>query len=499
MSGGALLLRQSLWSALGWILPALAALWAVPGLTRTLGATGFGLLAIAWSLVGWFSAADLGLSRAVTQSVARALSRGARDDAAALTWIALTLMLPVSVLAAVLLWWSAPWLVGFLKLGSGEREIGLRAVHWIALAIPTTVLMTTLRGVLEGARSFKLVTLLRVPLGVAFALVPLAFAASGRGVVGAVQGIVLVRTIGFVAHAMAAVAVLPELRHVQFANADARRALLAFGGWTTVSNIISPLMNAMDRVSIGALVPVAAVAPYAIAFEGGTKIWLLTATLVPVLYPTFAALLAHDARGAARRLEQGNRAVLAVGLPALIGFAALAEPGMQLWVGRVLAPDAALALQWLAIGLAANLSGQVALAFVQAAERPALAAWGHIVELPLFVMGLLWAVPRYGAAGAAAVWTLRASGDTFWLLIAAERAVPMTRSRRRSLLGWSVSATLLVGAVAVLARVAPPLLALLAGIAVWGVLMVRGGLLTIAEWRGLRREFNRFSGGAGRR
>ncbi|MHB1096108.1 MAG: oligosaccharide flippase family protein [Gemmatimonadaceae bacterium] len=499
MIQGAVLLRQSLWSALGWILPALAALWAVPGLTRALGATGFGLLAIAWSLVGWFSAADLGLSRAVTQGVARAVARDARDDAAALTWSALALMTPASIAAAALLWAGAPWVAGILKLGVESQDAGLHTIRWIALAIPATVLMTALRGVLEGTRSFALVSMLRIPLGIAFALVPLALAVRGFGVVGAVQGIVLVRVIALIAHGFAALATLPELRRVQFANATTRRSLLAFGGWTTVSNVISPLMNAMDRVGIAALIPVAAVASYALAFEVGTKIWILTATLVPVMYPSFAALLATDSHSAAGRLEQGNRAILAVGTPVLIAFAALAVPGMTWWVGKSLSAEAALSLQWLSIGLAANLSAQVALAFVQAADRPSLAAWGHIVQLPLYVLCLVWAVPRYGAAGAAAVWSARAIGDALWLLIAAGRADRAVRTRWRSLLWWSGAATVIVGVVAAVAHAAPPAIALLAGLSVWGLLMMRGGLLNASERGGLWRELTRLTAGAERR
>ena len=493
MIQGAVLLRQSLWSALGWVLPALAALWAVPGLTRALGATGFGLLAIAWALVGWFSAADLGLSRAVTQGVARALARERRDEAAALTWSALALMTPVSMAAAALLWWGAPWGAGVLRLSPEDYTAGVRTVQWIALAIPFTVLMTALRGVLEGARAFALVAMLRIPLGVAFALVPLALATRGLGIVGAVQGIVLVRMVALIAHATAAVVMLPEMRRVQLASVDARRALLAFGGWTTVSNVISPLMSGMDRVGIGALIPVAAVAPYAIGFEVGTKVWFLTATLVPVLYPSFAALLATDARVAAGRLEQGTRAILAAGLPVLLIFVALAAPGMTRWVGNALARDAAISLQWLSVGLAANLTAQVALAFVQSADRPALAAWGHLVQLPLYIVCLVWAVPRYGAAGAAAVWTLRTVGDAAWLLVAARRAEPSARLVERSLWSWTALATLSVGATALLAHFASPVAALLAGLAVWGVMFTRGGLLTASERAGLWREFSRVS------
>jgi O-antigen/teichoic acid export membrane protein len=496
---GAVLLRQSAWSALGWVLPALAALWAVPGLTRTLGAAGFGLLAIAWSLVGWFSVADLGLSRAVTQGVARALARDRRDEAAALTWSALALMGPASIAAAGLLWVGAPWVAGLLQLGVESQDAGLRTIRWIALAIPTTVLMTALRGVLEGARAFALVALLRIPLGIAFALVPLAFAVGGFGVVGAVQGVVLVRAAALIAHAFAALATLPELRRVQFAAAEARRSLLTFGGWTTVSNVISPLMNAMDRVGIAALIPVAAVASYAIAFEVGTKIWILTATLVPVLYPSFATLLAVDPHGATGRFEQGNRAILAAGTPVLIALAALAVPGMTWWVGTTLSADAARSLQWLAIGLAANLSAQVALAFVQAANRPSLAAWGHIVQLPLYVMCLVWAVPRYGAVGAAVVWSARAIGDALWLFIAARRAEPDVRTRWRSLLWWSGVATVTVGVVAATAHMVSPALALIAGLSVWGLLTMRGGLLRASERGGLWRELTRITAAAGRR
>nr|MDQ6925886.1 hypothetical protein [Candidatus Eremiobacteraeota bacterium] len=54
----------------GWLLPALSALVAFPVLLHSMGAERFGLLSLAWTIVGYFSAFDLGIGRALTQALA---------------------------------------------------------------------------------------------------------------------------------------------------------------------------------------------------------------------------------------------------------------------------------------------------------------------------------------------------------------------------------------------------------------------------------------------
>ena len=51
---------------------ALAALWAIPQLLLTIGAAGYGIYAVAATVVGYFSIADMGLSNATLQRLARA-------------------------------------------------------------------------------------------------------------------------------------------------------------------------------------------------------------------------------------------------------------------------------------------------------------------------------------------------------------------------------------------------------------------------------------------
>jgi O-antigen/teichoic acid export membrane protein len=457
--------RDTLWNGAGALVPAVVAVAVVPSLTQSLGPEGFSLLAIAWALVGWFTVADLGLSRGVTQGVAQALAAGAPDQAAARTWTAMRYMTGASLVAALGLWALAPWLVAQLQLPVARGAEAERALRWTAAALPPTVGMLAWRGVLEGCHAFRAAALLRIPLGVAFAVVPWLMATRGYGLVGAIQGIAAVRLVGWGVHAAVAVRVLPTLRKLAEAEPSDRAALLAFGGWSTVSNVVSPLMNTVDRVGMGALIPVALLAPYAVATELATKSWLLTASVVPVYYPRFARALPHAPSSAINHLLQGCRQLTALSLPALVVMVALAEPALAWWIGPPLAAQAARAMQWLAIGLASNLAtAQLHLALVQAAGRPAYAAWGHLVELPLFAAGLWWAVPRYGAEGAAVVWALRMLVDAGWLLVMAERAVPEARTVRGAVVTMAAGGTTLLLLVLGLARTVHPLAALVAGL-----------------------------------
>src|SRR5258708_10454016 len=61
------LARNAVWNLLSLAAPMLVALGAIPVLIRTLGADRFGILTLAWMLIGYCSLFDLGLGRALTK------------------------------------------------------------------------------------------------------------------------------------------------------------------------------------------------------------------------------------------------------------------------------------------------------------------------------------------------------------------------------------------------------------------------------------------------
>ena len=79
------------------------------------------------------------------------------------------------------------------------------------------------------------------------------------------------------------------LHKPRVASSDQIRLLLHFGGWTTVTNVIGPLMVFWDRFVIGALLGAAAVAIYVVPFNLVWQILILPAALTSALFPKLAS------------------------------------------------------------------------------------------------------------------------------------------------------------------------------------------------------------------
>ena len=73
LTSGRTLARNTIFNLIGQIAPMLVAIFTIPVLIRVLGTDRFGVLTLAWLLVGYFSLFDLGIGRALTQLVGRKL------------------------------------------------------------------------------------------------------------------------------------------------------------------------------------------------------------------------------------------------------------------------------------------------------------------------------------------------------------------------------------------------------------------------------------------
>jgi O-antigen/teichoic acid export membrane protein len=71
-----------------------------------------------------------------------------------------------------------------------------------------------------------------------------------------------------------------------------------------------------------------------------------------------------------------------------------------------------------------NSLGHSPFALVQGFGRPDLTAKLHIIELPVYVLSLIWLLRDFGINGVAIAWVIRATVDTMLLLFVAHRLLP---------------------------------------------------------------------------
>src|SRR6266704_2856878 len=112
LTAGRLLARNVIWNLIGNGAPMLVAVISIPILIHGLGKGRFGVLALAWALIGYASLFDLGLGRALTQLVAQKLGAGEEQDIPSLAWTSLLLMLLLGFAGTAFVFLISPWLAG---------------------------------------------------------------------------------------------------------------------------------------------------------------------------------------------------------------------------------------------------------------------------------------------------------------------------------------------------------------------------------------------------
>lgn len=430
LTRGRLLARNTFLNLLGQGAPMLAAFFAIPFLVKGLGTERFGVLTLVWLVLGYFGLFDLGLGRALTQMVALKLGTDQSGDIPPLVWTTLPLMMVLGVVGGVIVGFLAPWLVqSALKVPVTLQPETLHAFYLLALSLPLVVSAPSLRGLLEAHQRFDLANAVSGSMGVYAFLAPLAALSVSRSLTLVVAVLLLGRLVVWVTYLILGFYVIPSLRHGRKMQLALVKPLARFGGWMTVSNIISPLMVYLDRFLIGAFISMAAVAYYATPFEVVTKLWLIPGAVAGVLFPALSTSFSGDKSRAANIYPRGVKFILLGLFPCILALVTLAPEGLEFWLGKEFSRNSALVLQLLAIGVFINSLAHVPSALLQAADRPDLCAKLHLMELPCYLLVCWWLIKSFGIRGAAVAWVLRVTVDAGLVFYLTQRLLPSAGSQ----------------------------------------------------------------------
>jgi len=407
---GRLLVTNTLRNTLAQAMPLLVGIAVLPSLIHGLGNERFGILGLAWAIIGYFSLFDLGLGRALTKLVAGNLGNGKPESIAELVWTALILMVGAGTVGMFIMLGFSHWVVwDALNVPLALRPETLRAFYLLSLSIPLTVCAVGLRGVLEGYQRFDLIIRVRIPLGLLTFLGPLAVLPFTRKLDVVVFVLLIGRGLALLAYYKMTSRVVCKFYCGTYFQPTVVRALLSFGGWIAISNLVGPILMYSDRFMIGTFLSMKEVAFYVTPYEVITKFLIIPVAVLGVLFPAFSHFSLSDSVAAQKLYNKALIAVFCLMLPVVLGLIVYGDSLLTIWLDSEYAEKSFRVAQILLVGVLVNAQGLVSQAFVQALGRPDWTGKLHLAELPIFFVYFPLLLKLFGLEGAAVGWLVRVS------------------------------------------------------------------------------------------
>jgi O-antigen/teichoic acid export membrane protein len=413
-------LTGSIWNLLGTGVPFGFAVICMPVLLHRMGPDRYGLLLLVWAVVGYFSIFDFGLSRAITQLVARAYKVSVAEAAPVLATGVLALGI-FGVLGGLILYSASPLVEHVARIPVLLREETAKAVRVLGIGLPFVIVSAGLRGALEGVFDFAWINLIKMIVGIGTYLLPVAVIFLSLRLDWICAALVLLRALTCLSYYVRCRIFFNLRRSPNLLDVQVAKRLMGYGGWITVSNLMSPFMAYLDRFLVAGAISVALAGYYSTSQEIVTKFQIIPAAVLSVLFPAISRSHQSSPELAGDIFFRGTQYVTFALFPLAAACLLFAREGLGLWFGVEFASQAYLVAQILTVGSFINCLAFNPFSFLQGIGRPDITAKIHVIELPVYLL-MLWVLTKQlGVIGVALAWSGRMALDLSILSIAASR------------------------------------------------------------------------------
>ncbi|MBK8809922.1 MAG: flippase [Acidobacteria bacterium] len=421
--------KGSIWTLIGQILPLLTSLVSTPIVIRFLGSEAYGVLVVIGLIPAYFSFADFGMGVASTKFGSEAYGKGNRAGEAAIVWTASAVALTSSLFVAVPIFLFSDWIVSvwfnipeqYCRISSlGVKITSVSFVFAILSGVVNTPLLARLRMDLN-----TLVTALpRVFMGIATPIVLYL----GGFVLEAVWIAFLAAVLALVGTLFSSFRLLPEILRPRL-NREMIGPMLRFGGGWLIAMIASIQLINLEKFFLPRYVSVQALAHYSIAFTFANMTTMFSWALTQSLIPAFSVMTGQKKKREFDALfERGIRLNLILLPPTVMFLFVVAKPFFTIWAGPEFGQESSLPFYVLLVGLFFNILSLVAYSTLTATGRSDLLAKLYWCELIVYAFVVIWLVRSLGIVGAALAWSLRVTIDAFITIWLAKRSAEIAFS-----------------------------------------------------------------------
>jgi O-antigen/teichoic acid export membrane protein len=371
-----------------------------PLLVHDLGDGGFGLFVLVGAIVGYVGLLDFGIGpglvRFFTEYDRGANARGVQDILSLA--FSFYFLMGLIVGGALVLW--APWLIGRLTISPSMRRTAEISIFIVFGYFILSCLVGVLTARLVSLHRMDVTSFIRVIGQVVYAGL----------VVGVLPRFPTVETAILLNVAQVAITgvlsliVLSRIGPIRLSNPFSIpppliRKVMAFGGWMQINSLASLVTLETDRIIVAAFISIQAVTPYQIGNRLGSLGGVLPTQLLGAAMPNATMLSLNDDPQALKSFYGDmTRYLMLLTVPVVGGIAAVANPFIVAWMGRVF-PNAAFVAIGLSLAFGINNLTGMGTTMLRAAGLPKYEAYCGIIGTVLNIVITVALAPKFGLRG----------------------------------------------------------------------------------------------------
>ena len=418
--------KGSLWTLLGQVLPMAVALIATPFTIRFLGSEGYGVVILVGLIPTYFSFADFGMGIASTRFASEAFGDANREREGEIVRESTLIACLASLVVAIPIFVLSSWIVDQFNVPASfqsSASVGLKIssatfVLGILASVLNTPMLSRLRMGLNSITSTvpKILMAVITPIVLYF----------GGGVIGAVWVGFFAGLLGVALVLFFSARLLPELLTPDV-RTDYFSPLLKFGGGLVIGGIAGILLTNLEKLVLTRLVSVRSLAYYSVAYTFAVMTTLFAGAMLQSLVPAFSQLLAPEKKAEFNALfARGMRLNIIWLLPAIMVLFVIAKPFFTLWAGEDFGRESPLPFYILLFGLFFNVLAYFPHSTITAKGRTDFFAKLYWIELAIYVVAVPVLINAFGIAGAAAAWSVRVILDALIIIWFSKRIAGTT-------------------------------------------------------------------------
>lgn len=395
--------RSSLANLLGAVLPAIAALLAIPVLVHRLGAEQFGVLTIVTAITGYFTLLDVNVTSGSVKYVSEFAAIGQRKAVSQTVCFGGAIYLGIGLIGASIITALSETLAHLvLADDSALIPLTVECVNIAAWGFLFGQINIYLLSVPQALSRFDVSASVESVFGIAVPVLSMVAVLAGGDIVSVVGTRVALSAINLLILAVLVTRLLIPDFSLSWPGQFLRRQLVSFSAYAFLSRIAITTYQHADKLIIGALMGPAAVTLYAVPFTLVSRTFNFPYRIGAVFYPRASALAAiGDAKALRQSYFDVARVVFFIGATLAAGLFVLSEFVLTLWMGAAFAHEAAAILSILSIATLVDSVSNPPSMLNDGLGHPRVTGFFSVVRVALGVV-LMFSLADMGVIGFAA-------------------------------------------------------------------------------------------------